>query len=125
MARLFDFAPLKKVITFEDRLYATFHPPAIHFGRSARPDRLARRLVESPGSTLEDVASQEARVVEEGRRHYWPAGPDRRDPGEGDRARDGDRERGAAEEREREKRNAGGEHMVQPDAEAERHGRDR
>ena len=78
------------------------------------------------GDAADDEHHDEAGEVEKGGGQHRAAGPDRREPGEhGDRARNGDREGRAAEESEREERNAGGEHVVQPDAKAERHGRHR
>ena len=74
----------------------------------------------------DDEHHDEAGEVEKGGGHDRTAGPDRRDPREyANRARNGDREGRAAEESERKKWNAGREHVVQPDAKAQRHGRNR
>ncbi|MDR8957485.1 hypothetical protein FEP76_06014 [Burkholderia multivorans] len=68
----------------------------------------------------------EAREIQERRAEHRPPGPDRRDPREhGDRARNRDQHAGRAEEREREWRDAGREHVMHPDLEADQHRRDR
>ena len=62
---------------------------------------------------------------QEGGGDHRPAEPDRRDPGEDrDRARHRDDDRRAGEEGQAEARQAGREHVVHPDAEAEHHRRD-
>ena len=77
------------------------------------------------GNAADHEHDDEGGVVQEGAGHDGPPGPDGCDPGEHrNRARDRDREGRAAEEGERQERNAGCEHVMQPDAEAERHGRD-
>ena len=66
-----------------------------------------------------------AGVEQERRREHRPPGPDGGGPRQhGDGARNGDDQRSAAEQRQRQVRQARGEHVVHPDAEAEDHGAD-